>query len=78
MLAALARVTQPHLSKMIGSNRPLAIDWLDDPKPRPPSLPFDPMDKSYRRISPGIKVIISARRGKLLASQFTYLCSIGG
>jgi Patatin-like phospholipase len=50
-LLNLAKVTQPHLSRIIGANRPQNIDWRLDPNPRPKRLPFD---ESQRGISPGI------------------------
>eukprot|EP01031_Cornospumella_fuschlensis_P026826 gene26826-32413_t len=40
-LRKVAKLMNPHLSKVIGSTRPPAIDWRLDPLPRPPVLPFD-------------------------------------
>jgi hypothetical protein len=51
-LAVLTRIFQPHLSKMIGANRPIALaDWSKDPKRKPQNLLFH---ESLRGISPGI------------------------
>ena len=63
LFAVMTRVSQPHLSKMIGGNRPIAIDWMSDPNPRPPSIPFNPFDSTLRGISPGIKHSATGERG---------------
>eukprot|EP01038_Epipyxis_sp_PR26KG_P014408 gene14408-19339_t len=38
----MAKLTNPHLSKVLGSNRPVAMaDWRLDPRKKPPVLEFD-------------------------------------
>jgi len=43
------RITQPHLSKMIGANRPSPGPWREDPRPRPLKRHFDPMEKLHQQ-----------------------------
>ena len=38
VLRQFLKVTQPHLSKIIGSNRLTPGPWKEDPRPRPPRL----------------------------------------
>ena len=39
-----ARVTQPHISKML--NRAPAINWREDPSPLPPHIPFNKLSSN--------------------------------
>lgn len=41
VIKTIMKVTQPHISKLLMSNKPQGIDWRNDPRPRPPRKVFD-------------------------------------
>lgn len=83
ILKTIARLTNPHLSKVIGSNRPPAINWKLDPRRIPPPLEFDPLSTNCPfSVDPALRGAqlppVSALKQMDLRRPYRILCLDGG